>query len=149
MSKLCKRSSRRSSTIRWRFYDASILGVSLLITPELELDESIPDYLNWLLKTKGLKIEKIEKSDDKIEPYNESMDIIKIRELQETKELLVRLTNQLFNKIESLEKKKESENQKIKTKEKVQSESLEKKKESKIVFSDLSWYREKLYSKKS
>ena len=116
-----------------------------MITPELELDESIPDYLDWLLKTKGLKIEK---SDDKIEPYNESMDI-KIHELQETKELLVRLTNQLFNKIESLEKKEESENQKIKTKEKVQSESLEKKEESKMVFSDLSWYREKLNSKKS
>jgi len=147
MSKLCKRSSHCSSTIRWRFYDASILGVSLLITPELELDESIPDYLNWLLKTKGLKTEKIEKSDDKIESYNESMDI-KIHELQETKELLVRLTNQLFTKIESLEKKEGFENQKIKTKEKVQSESLEKKEESKIVFSDLSWYREKLNSKK-
>jgi len=148
MSKLCKRSSHRSSTIIWKFYDASILGVSLLTTPELKLDESIPDYLEWLLKTKGLKIEKIEKSDDKIEPYNESMDI-KIHELQETKELLVRLTNQLFNKIESLEKKEESENQKIKTNEKIQSESLEKKKECKIVFTDLSWYREKLNSKKS
>ena len=116
-----------------------------MITPELELDESIPDYVNWLLKTKGLKIEK---SDDKTKQYNESMDI-KISELQETKELLVRLTNQLFNKIETLEKKEESENQKIKTKEKVQSKSLEKKKVSKIVFSDLSWYREKLNSKKS
>jgi len=119
------------------------------MTYELELDESIPEYLNWLLKSKGLRIEKIEKSDDKIEPYNESMDIIKIRELEQTKELLVGLTNELFNKIESLEKKEESENQKIKTKEKVQSESLEKKEESKIVFSDLSWYKEKLNSKKS
>ncbi len=54
---MCKRSSRRSATIRWRFYDASILGVSLLTTPKLELDESVPDYVNWLLKTKGLKIE--------------------------------------------------------------------------------------------
>ena len=121
--------------------------MGLLTTPELELDESVPDYVNWLLKTKGLKIEKIEKSDDKIEPYNESMDI-KIRELQETKELLVRLTNQMFNKIESLEKKKKSENQKIKTKKKVQSKSLEKKKESKFVFSDITWYREKLNSEK-
>ena len=141
MSKLCKRSSHRSFTT-----DGDSM-MHPLTTPELELDESVPDYVNWLLKTKGLKIEKIEKSDDKIEPYNESMDI-KIRELQETKELLVRLTNQMFNKIESLEKKKESENQKIKTKKKVQSKSLEKKKESKFVFSDLSWYREKLNSKK-
>ena len=147
MSKLCKRSSHRSSTIIWKFYDASILGVSLLTTPELKLDESIPDYLEWLLKTKGLKIEKIEKSDDKIEPYNESMDI-KIRELEQTREMFVRLTNQLLNKIESSEKKEESENQKIKTKEKVRSESLEKKEESKIVFTDLSWYREKLNSRK-
>jgi hypothetical protein len=142
MSKLCKRSSHRSSTT-----DGDSM-MHPLTTPELELDESVPDYVNWLLKTKGLKIEKIEKSDDKIEPYNESMDIT-ISELQETKELLVRLTNQMFNKIESLEKKKESENQKIKTKKKVQSKRLEKKKESKIVFSDLSWYREKLNSKKS
>ncbi len=118
------------------------------MNPELELDEAVPDYLEWLLKTKGLKIEKIEKYDDKIEPYNESMDMIKIQELEQTKELLVHLTNKLFNKIESLEKKEKSETQKIKTKKKVQSKRLKKKEGSKIVFSDLSWYRDKLNSKK-
>ncbi|MFB5614424.1 MAG: hypothetical protein ACE5RI_04925 [Candidatus Nitrosomaritimum yanchengensis] len=119
------------------------------MTPKLELDEAVPDYLEWLLKTKGLKIEKIKKSDDKIESQNESIEMIKIQELEQTKELLVHLTNKLFKKIESLEKKVESENQKIKIEEKEQSDTLEKREECKIEFTDLSWYREKLNSKKS
>jgi hypothetical protein len=127
--------------------------------PEIKSDEPLPDYLNWLLKSNGLRIEKIEKSNEGIEPSSESMDIIKIRELEQTKELLVGLTNELFNKIEILEKKKATENHQIKTKEKSQSKNMEKKKESKseefetreeckIEFSDLSWYTEKLDSKK-
>ena len=110
---------------------------------QLESDESIPQYLHWLLKSKGLRVEKIEKSEDKIEPYDESLEIVKIRELEQTKELLMGLTKELFNKIESVEKKDESENQEIKT---VESKS-EEEKESKIVFSDLTWYREKLNGK--
>jgi len=116
--------------------------------PKLELDEAVPDYLEWLLKTKGLKIEKIKTSDDKIETHNESAEMIKIQELEQTKELLVHLTNKLFNKIDSLEKREESENQKIKTEEKIQNETLEKKEECKIEFTDISWYKEKLNSKK-
>jgi len=119
------------------------------MTPKLELDESIPEYLEWLLKSKGLKIEKIEKPDDEFAPDNKSVDNSNTLELEQTRELFVRLTNQLLNKIESLEKKEESRHLKIETKEKVQSEKLEKKEESKIVFSDLSWYKEKLNSKKS
>ena len=118
------------------------------MTPKLELDEAVPDYLEWLLKSKGLRFEKIGKSGDKIEPSKESMDMIKIQELEQTKELLVHLTNKLFAKIESLEKREESENQKIKTDEEVQNESLDKREECKIEFTDLSWYREKLNSKK-
>lgn len=119
------------------------------MSPKLELDEAVPDYLEWLLKSKGLKIEKIEKSGDKTEPSKESMDLIKIQELEQTKELLVHLTNKLFKKIEILEKREESENQKLKTDEHVQSESLEKREECNIEFTDLSWYREKLNSKKT
>ena len=110
---------------------------------QLESDESIPEYFHWLLKSKGLRVEKIEKSEDKIEPYDESLEIVKIRELEQTKELLMGLTKELFNKIESVEKKDESENQEIKT---VESKS-EEEKESKIIFSDLTWYREKLNGK--
>lgn len=118
------------------------------MTPRLELDEAVPDYLEWLLKTKGLKIEKIKNSYDKTESQNESTEMIKIQELEQTKELLVHLTNKLFKKIEDLEKKAESNNQKKETEEKVQSEGLEKREECKIEFTDLSWYREKLNSKK-
>ena len=110
---------------------------------QLESDESIPEYFHWLLKSKGLRVEKIEKSEDKIEPYDESLEIVKIRELEQTKELLMGLTKELFNKIESVEKKDESENQEIKTEE----SKSEEEKESKIVFSDLTWYREKLNGK--
>lgn len=113
----------------------------------LESDESIPEYLNWLLKSKGLRVEKIEKSDDKPEPYDESLEIIKIRELEQTKELLLGLTNELFNKIEEVEKEDKTENQEIKTEEKVQSKPGEEKEETKIVFSDLTWYRNKLNGK--
>ena len=117
--------------------------------PELDLDESIPDYVKWLLKSKGFKIEKVEESENIVQQYNQPMDVNNIRELEQTREMFVRLTNQLLNKIESLEKKEELKNQKIKTKEKNQNKSLEKKEECKIVFSDLSWYREKLNSKKT
>ena len=48
------------------------------MTPKLELDEAVPDYLEWLLKNKGLKLEKIEKDDSKIESSEDSMEMIKI-----------------------------------------------------------------------
>lgn len=137
MSKLRKKSSNRSITTRWGFHDVPILWVGLSMRPEIKSDEPLPDYLNWLLKSNGLRIEKIEKSNERIEPSRELMDIIKIRELEQTKELLVGLTNELFNKIEILEKKKESKAEEFETRE-----------ECKIEFSDLSWYTEKLDSKK-
>ena len=117
------------------------------MSPKLELDEAVPDYLEWLLKTKGLEIEKLKKSVDKIESYNESMDMIKIQELEQTKELLVHLTNKLFKKIESLEEREEAENQKIETEEKVQSDNVPKREECKIEFVDLTWYRDRLNGK--
>ena len=117
------------------------------MTPKLELDEAVPDYLEWLLKEKGLKIEDI-KSDEKSESYKESMDMLKIQELEQTKELLVHLNNKLFKKIESLEKREESKNQKLEPEEKVQKEIPDKREECKIEFTDLSWYKEKLKNKK-
>ncbi len=116
------------------------------MTSKLELDEAVPDYLEWLLKEKGLKIENI-KSDDKSESYKESMDMLKIQELEQTKELLVHLNNKLFKKIESLEKKEESKNQNLEAEE-VSKESPEKREECKIEFTDISWYKEKLKNKK-
>lgn len=117
------------------------------MTPKLELDEAVPDYLEWLLKNKGLKLEKIAKDESKIESSEDSMEMIKIQELEQTKELLVHLTNKLFKKIESLEKKEEVKSQ-IETEEKAQSDTVEKREECKIEFTDLTWYRERLNGKK-
>ncbi len=112
--------------------------------PKLELDEA-PDYLEWLLKTKGIELDKLKKSVDKVDSDDKSMDMIKIQELEQTKELLVHLNNKLFKKIESLEAKVNSENQ-IEAEEKT--ETPEKREECKIEFTDLTWYREKLNAKK-
>ena len=117
------------------------------MTPKLELDEAVPDYLEWLLKNKGLKLEKIAKDENKIESSEDSMEMIKIQELEQTKELLVHLTNKLFKKIEILEKKEEVKSQ-IEIEEKAQSDALEKREECKIEFTDLTWYRERLNGKK-
>ncbi|MDX1441896.1 MAG: hypothetical protein R3237_05505 [Nitrosopumilaceae archaeon] len=118
------------------------------MTPKLELDEAAPDYLEWLLKTKGIEIEKLKKSVDRIESYNESMDLVKIQELEQTKELLVHLTNKLFKKIESLEKKEQVENPKIETEEKTFDDNPKERETCKIEFTDLTWYRERLNGKK-
>ena len=114
--------------------------------PKLELDEA-PDYLEWLLKTKGIELEKLKKSVDKVDSYDKSMDMIKIQELEQTKELLVHLNNKLFKKIESLEAKVNSEDQ-IEAEEKAKTDTEEKREECKIEFTDLTWYREKLNAKK-
>ena len=118
------------------------------LTEQLESDESLPEYLNWILKSKGLKVVKMEKPDEKIEPITEPRNILKSRELEQTQELLMNLTNELFNKIEKLEKKEKIKNKKVNTEEKSQKKESQKKEPTKFVFSDISWYKEKLYNAK-
>ena len=117
------------------------------MTPKLELDDAAPDYLEWLLKTKGLEIEKLKKSVDKIESYDQSKEMIKIEELEQTKELLVHLTNKLFKKIETLEQR-ELQNQETEVEEKPTEDNTPKREECKIEFTDISWYRDRLNGKK-
>ena len=90
----------------------------------------------------------MEKSKEKIKLIKESKNVLKRRELEQTQELLVGLTNELFNKIEKMEKKETSENKEFDTgKETSESDEINTPKEkSKIEFSDLSWYRNKLDS---
>ena len=89
----------------------------------------------------------MEKSKDKIKLL-ETKNTFKSCELEQTQELLVGLTNELFNKIEKLEKKEKSKDEEIDIKkEKSENEEINSpKEESKIEFTDLSWYREKLDS---
>ncbi len=68
---------------------------------------------------------------------------IKQRELEQTQELLVGLTQELFNKIEELESKKKTENV-VESKEEFEEEQVEPQGQTKIEFTDLSWYQEKL-----
>lgn len=102
---------------------------------ESEIDEIIPNYITWLLKLRGLKIVKIEKSDEKIDPIKESVDIIKRRELEQIQVLLVGLTHKLADKIEEMNSTKEDS--KVK-------EMNQIKEGSKFEFADISWYRKQL-----
>ena len=68
---------------------------------------------------------------------------IKQRELEQTQELLVGLTQELFNKTEELESKKKTENA-GESKEEFGEKEVEPQGQTKIEFTDLSWYQEKL-----
>jgi hypothetical protein len=90
----------------------------------------------------GCKI--MEKNNQKNHSFKETTDDIKRREFEQTQELLVGLTNELFEKVEKMNSKTEE----AKTDEMIlvdkSSQEEEKNKETKIVFSDLSWYKKKL-----
>jgi dGTP triphosphohydrolase len=90
----------------------------------------------------GCKI--MEKNSQKNHSFKETTDAINLREFEQTQELLVGLTNELFEKVEKMNSKtKES-----KTVERIlvdkSSQEEEENKETKIIFSDLSWYKKKL-----
>ena len=115
-------------------------------------EEILPDYINWYMRSRGLVIEKSQDSPQKLEPIDESKEALNIREKEQTHELLIALTSELFEQIEEMKDvKKDSKlnNEKMKT-EKKASKNKEKNtsmKKSNIVFSDLSWYSKKLESK--
>ena len=92
------------------------------------------------------KSEHHDASEEKISIERKLRDDIKRREQEQTQELLVGLTNELFEKVEKMSAKKKSnaENTAV---EKSESQTTSVEAESKIEFSDLSWYREKLSSK--
>jgi hypothetical protein len=92
------------------------------------------------------KSEHHDASEEKTSIERKLRDDIKRREQEQTQELLVGLTNELFEKVEKMSAKKKSnaENTAV---EKSESQTTSGGAESKIEFSDLSWYREKLASK--
>ncbi len=106
-----------------------------MMTHQLESDPIIRDYLSWLLKSKGLAIENREKSDQKIDHIQKSMDDIKRRELEQIQKLLVDLINELFDRIEKMNPtKEESKVEEMSTSEEA----------PKFKFSDISWYKKQL-----
>ena len=73
-----------------------------------------------------------------------SKDDARKKEIEQTQKLLVGLVDELFDKIEKLNKKKEiSQKEKQVPKNSQKSKKIEKK-ESGIEFTDISWYTEKL-----
>jgi len=83
-------------------------------------------------------------SEEKITLTRELRDEMKRREQEQTQELLVGITNELFEKVEKLSAKEKSRGKKItKEKSKPQKTSISKEK-SKIEFTDLTWYKKKL-----
>jgi len=118
-----------------------------MMTHQLESDPIIRDYLSWLLKSKGLAIEIREKSDQKIDHIQKSMDDIKRRELEQIQKLLVDLINELFDRIEKMNPtKEESKVEEMNpTKEESKVEEMSTSEETpKFKFSDISWYKKLL-----
>ena len=118
-----------------------------MMTHQLESDPIIRDYLRWLLKSRGLAIENMEKSDQKIDHIQKSMDDIKRRELEQIQKLLVDLINELFDRIEKMNPtKEESKVEEMNpTKEESKVEEMSTSEETpKFKFSDISWYKKKL-----
>jgi len=118
-----------------------------MMTHQLESDPIIRDYLSWLLKSKGLAIENREKSDQKIDHIQKSMDDIKRRELEQIQKLLVDLINELFDRIEKMNPTKvESKVEKMNpTKAESKVEEMSTSEETpKFKFSDISWYKKQL-----
>jgi len=91
-----------------------------------------------IIKTKALVNGIIKTSEEKFKPIEEPEVVLKHREFVQTQELLVGLTNELFDKVEKMNPTKEES--------KVEEMSTSKK-TSKIEFTDLSWYRKKLNAK--
>ena len=103
-----------------------------------------------LVKTKALANGIIKDSEEKIKPIEEPEVVLKHREFEQTQELLVGLTNELFDQVEKMSTPKKKPNgQKTSTpKEKPNGQKMSTSKEkSKIEFTDLSWYRKKLEDK--
>ena len=111
---------------------------------EIEHEKSLPEYVRWFLKSKGLTVIEAKKSQPQIVPIKESKEVLKNREVEQTQELLVGLIQELFNKIDQMESSQDVKTEKFETTSESQKEDVIPKREAKIEFADLSWYRKKL-----
>ena len=87
----------------------------------LEDEEGMCEFLDRVLKSKGYENAVTQVTEEKTEQKTDnSIDVIKIRQLEQKQELLVGLTNMLFKKFEAMHPTK---------------------KYSKFEFTDISWYK--------
>ncbi len=111
---------------------------------------SIMGMVEKIVKTKALINGIIKESEEKLKPIEEPEVVLKHREFEQTQELLVGLTNELFDQVEKMSTpKKKPKGKKTSTpKKKPNGQKMSTSKEkSKIEFTDLSWYRKKLEDK--
>ena len=103
-----------------------------------------------IIKTIALVNGIIKESEEKIMPIEEPEVVLKHREFEQTQKLLVGLTNELFDKVEKMDSKKKYYNKNTNTIKKTSKNKKKdsSKKKSNFEFTDLTWYKEKLNSKK-
>ena len=115
-----------------------------LMDHEVEHEKSLPEYVRWFLKSKGLTVVEAKKSQIQIVPIKDTQEVLKHREVEQTQELLVCLIQELFNKIDQMESSQDFKRERFENTSESQTEDVIPKKEAKIEFADLSWYRKKL-----
>lgn len=120
----------------------SLPSKSYFIVTKSSKEEFLPDLQSALLKSKDFVNEAIEMNEEKITHDRESRADMKRREQEQKQELLIALTNELFEQVEkiSAKKPKSTRNTKSNPKEKPTPKS-------KIELTDLSWYKSKLEDK--
>lgn len=107
--------------------------------------EILPCYQFPILESKIFLDEENELTLEKIPHDRKLRDDMKRREQEQTQNLLIGLTNELFEKIERINKmKNENKNKVTKSEDKETFNQIHK-----FEFTDISWYREKLYSEVS
>ena len=121
---------------------ASQLAKSYFIVTKSTNEEFLPDVQSAIRKSKDFASEAIELNDEKITHDRESRADMKRREQDQKQELLVALTNELFEQVEKINAKKPKSTRNTKSKPKEQSTP-----KTKIEFTDLSWYKSKLEDK--
>lgn len=120
----------------------SLPSKSYFIVTKSSREEFLPDLQSALLKSKDSVNEVIEMNEEKITHDRESGADIKRREQEQKQELLVALTNKLFEQVEKISAKKPKSTKNTKSNPKEKSTP-----KSKIEFTGLSWYKSKLEDK--
>ena len=119
-----------------------------MIPNSFKHEKNLSGYPDWFLKIQELTVLDEEESDQKNDPVTKSNDLLRHRESEQTQQLLVGLVQELYNKIEKLESKRKSKAKESKSTKNSKDKESKSKEECNIEFSDLSWYKKKLDSKK-
>lgn len=108
-------------------------------------EEILPGYQSPILESKIFLDEDGELNVEQIIHDRKLRDDMKSKEEEQTQKLLIALTNELFEKVERINKMENQNKSEVAKSEDIKTSNQI----SKIEFTDISWYREKLYSEVS